>query len=167
METVMRFKGGIFLAGILLLFSPGRVLAHGTVPPSMAALMPGRVISVMESDFLVPQGFRNLPGPMFYLNHAKELGLTAGQREGILRIARTIMPKTIREGQEIDRLKREVVRLSDPRTPFREARLRRLLLAIGKKEGQADLAHIRAHRDCLRLLTSAQRRTLPGLLGKP
>ena len=167
METVMRFKGGIFLAGILLLFSPGRVLAHGTVPPSMAALMPGRVISVMESDFLVPQGFRNLPGPMFYLNHAKELGLTAGQRERILRIARTIMPETIREGQEIDRLKQKVVRLSDPRTPFRESRLRSLLLAIGKKEAQADLAHIRAHRDCLRLPTSAQRRTLPGLLGKP
>ena len=166
METVMRFKGGIFLAGILLLFSPGRVLAHGTVPPSMAALMPGRVISVMESDFLVPQGFRKLPGPMFYLNHAKELGLTSGQREKILRIARKIMPETLREGREIDRLKQEVVRLSDPRTSFREARLRRLLLAIGKKEAQADLAHIRAHRDCLRLLTPAQRRTLPALLGK-
>ncbi len=159
-----RMKKATFLAAILILLESGRALAHGTVPASMAKLEPGRVIAVMESDFLVPQGFNNLPGPMFYLNHEKELGLSARQRQSILRIARTIMPETIRQGRSIDRLKREVERLSDPRFPFREARLRRLLAEIGRREARADLAHIEAHRACLRLLTPAQRRTLLSLL---
>ena len=164
MEALRRVAGMGLLAGVLLLFDSGRILAHGKVPPELAPLEPGRVISVMESDFLVPQGFRDLPGPMFYLDHQAELKLTAGQRERILRIARRIMPATIRDGKEIDRLKREVARLSDPRTPFREARLRRLLLAIGKREALADLAHLRAHRDCLLLLTPAQRTALFSLM---
>lgn len=164
METLRRVAGAGLLAGAVLLFGRDMALSHGMVPPEMAPLNPGRVISVMESDFLVPQGFRHLPGPMFYLDHQAELKLTAGQKERILRIARTIMPATIREGAEIDRLKQEAVRMSDPRAPFREGRLRQLLLSIGKKEALADLAHLKAHRNCLRLLTSAQRTVLYSLL---
>lgn len=82
---MMQMKGRVLLAGILILLDWSPVLAHGKVPPALSPLEPGRVVAVMESDFLVPQGFRDLPGPMFYLDHEKDLGLTAGQRGTVLR----------------------------------------------------------------------------------
>ena len=160
----MRVKGMIFLAGVLLLVDFGRAPAHGTVPPSMAALKPGRVIAVMESDFLVPDGFGRLPGPLFYLGHKKALGLSRAQIGKIRNIARTIMPATVRQGKAIEALKKRVVRLSDGRKPLREEELRRFLDRIGRMESRADLNHILAHRACLDLLTPGQRKRLFSLL---
>ena len=160
----MRVKGMIFLAGVLLLANPGGVSAHGMMPADMASLSPGRVIAVMESDFLVPDGFGRLPGPLFYLGHKKALGLSRSQIGKIRNIARTIMPATVRQGKAIEVLKRRVVRLSDCRKPLREKELRRLLDRIGRMESRANLDHILAHRACLDLLTPGQRKRLFSLL---
>ena len=157
-------RTGFLAAGALLLGLPGAAGAHGMVPGDLAPLEPGRVIAVMERDFLVPEGFRRLPGPVYYLSHGKALGLSRLEKERIRAIARTIMPETVRQGREIERLKKRVVRLSDGRKPLKEAELRRLLERIGEKEAMADLVHIRAHRACLHLLTPAQRARLFALL---
>ncbi len=157
-------RTGSLVAGALLLTHPGGVSAHGRMPADMASLAPGRVIAVMESDFLVPEGFGRLPGPLFYLGHKKALGLSRPQVEKIRNIARTIMPATVRQGRAIEALKRRVVRLSDGRKPLRETELRRVLDQIGRRESRADLDHILAHRACLDLLTPGQRKRLFSLL---
>ena len=157
-------RTGILVAGTLLLTHPGGVSAHGMMPADMASLAPGRVIAVMESDFLVPDGFGRLPGPLFYLGHKKALGLSRHQIEKIRNIARTIMLATVRQGMAIEALKRRVVRLSDGRKPLREEELRRVLGRIGMMESKADLDHILAHRACLDLLTPGQRNRLFALL---
>ena len=140
--------------------------AHGRIPDAMRALAPGKVLAVMGSDFLVPAGFRKLPGPMFYLDHAGELGLEPRQQAGIRKIAARIMPETVRAGRKIERMKAEVVVLSDGRKPFSPARIRRLLRRIGLLEAKADFEHIEAHRACLRLLRPDQKARLFSLLEK-
>ena len=140
--------------------------AHGRIPDEMRVLVPGKVLAVMESDFLVPAGFRTLPGPMFYLGHAGELGLEPRQKDGIRKIAARIMPETVRAGRKIERMKAEVVVLSDGRKPFSATRIRRLLRRIGLLEAKADFEHIEAHRACLRLLRPDQKARLFSLLEK-
>ena len=157
-------RTGILVAGALLLTNPGGVSAHGMTPAEMASFSPGRVIAVMESDFLVPDGFGRLPGPLYYLGHKKALGLSRPQIGKIRKIARTIMPATVRQGKVIEALRRRVVRLSDGRKPLKEEELRRLLDRIGRMESRADLDHILAHRACLDLLTPGQRIRLFSLL---
>lgn len=160
-------RRGLLVAWALSLANPGGVSAHGMMPADMASLSPGQVIAVMESDFLVPDGFGRLPGPLFYLGHKKTLGLSRDQIRKIRKIARTIMPATVRQGKAIEALKRRVVRLSDGRRPLREEELRRLLDRIGRMESRADLDHILAHRACLDLLTPGQRIRLFSLLPSP
>ncbi|MCL5953034.1 MAG: hypothetical protein M1509_00805 [Nitrospirae bacterium] len=155
---------GILLAGVVLLFEPGNLLAHEMVSADMVSLSPGQVIAVMKSDFLVPNGFGWLPGPMFYLGHKEILGLSPQQIGKIRRIARRIMPATIRQGREIDSLKKKVVRLSDGRLPLKESEIRGILNQIGMKEAKANLEHILAHRACLDLLTPVQRKRLFSIL---
>ena len=164
MDMNAGIRTGVLVAGALFLASPGGVSAHGMMPHDMASLSPGRVIAVMESDFLVPNGFGRLPGPLFYLSHKKALGLSGAQIEKIRKIARTIMPATVRQGKAIEALKREVVRLSDGGEPLKEDELRRVLDRIGSMESRVDLAHILAHRACLDLLDPGQRKRLFSLL---
>ncbi len=71
-----------------------------------------------------------MPGPMFCLNYAKELALSERQGKSILSIAQEIMPKTIRQGREIDRLKRQVIELSDSRRTLDSCRIRALLVDL-------------------------------------
>ncbi len=158
------YMKGILLAGVFLLFRPGDLFAHERVSADMVGLSPGQVLSVMTSDFLVPNGFGWLPGPMFYLGHKETLGLSSTQIEKIRKIARRIMPATIRQGREIESLKKKVVRLSDGRLPLKENRLRRLLVRIGMMEANANLEHILAHRACLDLLTPGQQKRLFSIL---
>lgn len=166
-------KGRVFMgaltAGLVLGVLCVRVAApaHEGAPGALKSMRPGRVIEVMETDFLLPRGFRWLPGPMFYLTHEKDLGLTARQRGLLLAIAKEIMPETIREGGSIDRLKRQILVLSDGRKAIDSRRLRALLLTLGKREALANFDHIEAHKACLSLLTPLQRRRLFSLLGKP
>ena len=155
---------GILLAGVIFLFKPAHLFAHEMVSADMVSLSPGQVISVMKSDFLVPNGFGWLPGPMFYLGHKERLGLSPKQIEEIRKIARRIMPETIRQGREIDSLKKKVVRLSDGRIPLKENELRGILNKIGMMEAKANLEHILAHRACLDLLTPGQRKRLFSIL---
>jgi len=157
---------GLLVLGSLHFFSV-TASAHGRVPEEMESMQPGRVIEVMESDFLVPGGFRWLPGPMFYLAHEKALGLSPGQKKRILSIARKIMPETVREGKKIETLKGRIVALSDGRKPYDPSKVHSLLLRLGKREAEADFGHIEAHRDCLLLLRPSQRARLFSLLGKP
>ena len=158
----------LYMAAVLTL-CPGSGIpagAHGRIPDGMRGLAPGKVLAVMESDFLVPAGFRTLPGPMFYLGHAGELGLEPRQKDGIRKIAARIMPETVRAGRKIERMKAEVVALSDGRKPFSGPRVHWLLRRIGLLEAEADFEHIEAHRACLRLLWPSQKVRLFGLLGK-
>ncbi|AIA31849.1 hypothetical protein BOX30_09545 [Leptospirillum ferriphilum] len=138
--------------------------AHGRIPNDMRSLEPGKVIRVMETDFLVPSGFRMLPGPMFYLAHAKALGLGVRQQEEIRRIAERIMPETVRAGRRIDRLKSEVITLGDARNSFPSPRVHFLLRRIGLLEAEANFQHIEAHRACLDLLDPRQKARLFSLL---
>lgn len=140
--------------------------AHGRIPDGMRNLNPGEVIRVMQSDFLVPSGFRRLPGPMFYLGHAEALGLGMRQLADIRKIAGKIMPETVRAGRRIDRLKAEVTASSDGRKPFSASRVHRLLLRIALLEAEADFEHIEAHRACLRLLSPTQKTRLFSLLSQ-
>ena len=158
------YMKGILLAGVFLLFQPGDLFAHERVSADMVGLSPGQVLSVMTSDFLVPNGFGWLPGPMFYLGHKETLGLSPEQIGKIRQIARRIMPATVRQGREIDSLKKKVVRLSDGRLPLKESEIRGILNQIGMKEAKANLEHILAHRACLDLLTPVQRKRLFSIL---
>jgi hypothetical protein len=164
--AILRGVLGLLVLGSLHVFSV-TASAHGKVPEEMKSMQPGRVIEVMESDFLVPGGFRWLPGPMFYLGHEKALGLSPGQKKRILSVARKIMPETIREGKKIETLKGRIVALSDGRKPYDPLELKRLLRRLGKREAEADFAHIEAHRACLFILRPSQRARLFSLLGKP
>lgn len=158
------YMKGILLSGVILLFKSADSFAHEMVTADVGPLSPGQVLSVMKSDFLVPNGFGWLPGPMFYLGHKETLGLSPEQIGKIRQIAWRIMPATVRQGREIDSLKKTVVRLSDGRMPLNKIELRRILGQIGMMEAKANLEHILAHRACLDLLTPEQRKRLFSLL---
>ncbi len=155
------------IASILLtLCFPFSASSHGRIPGEMRDLEPGRVISVMESDFPVRGAFSSLPGPVFYLSHAQSLRLTRSQRRAIMGIARKIMPQTVKEGREIEREKARLRIATDGHIPLDRAGVKKRLLEIARKEALAEDRHIEAHRACLELLSPAQRRTLFRLLPK-
>ena len=164
----MKSMGTGFAVAVLamVLSFPGAAMAHGQIPDELRSLQPGKVFAVMASDFLVPDGFWRLPGPMFYLAHAKDLNLGRNQQSGIRKIAARIMPETVRAGRKIERMKAEVVALSDGRKSFSGPRVHWLLRRIGLLEAKADFEHIEAHRACLRILRPAQKSRLFSLLDK-
>ncbi|MGC8501312.1 MAG: hypothetical protein ACP5OS_09120 [Leptospirillia bacterium] len=159
-------KTWFFTAFLLTFCSPLSALAHGPVPGEMTDLEPGRVISVMHSDFPVRSAFSSLPGPVFYLTHARTLHLSRSQKRAILGIARKIMPQTVKEGREIEREKARLRIATDGRIPLDRAGVRRGLLEISRREALAEYRHIEAHRACLELLSPDQLRRLFRLLPK-
>jgi len=150
----------------LILCFPFSALAHGPVPDEMAGLLPGQVISVMHNDFPVRSAFSSLPGPVFYLAHARSIHLSRSQKRAILGIARKIMPQTVKEGREIEREKARLRIATDGHIPLDRAGVRRGLLEISRREALAEYRHIEAHRACLELLSPDQRRRLFRLLPK-
>ena len=146
--------------GTALLPSPLFAESMPSPPPGMEKLF-----KEMKADFLLPQVFHSHPGPMFYMNHAKELQLSAAQINKIRKIGHHIIPITMKQTEKIDQLKDRYLSYMSKETPS-PRRARKMLVKIAVLEARATADHLKAHLDCYRLLNAEQKKNVQALLKK-
>jgi Spy/CpxP family protein refolding chaperone len=148
------------LVGILILVSPGRLLAQQTNPPDREALLKGLGMGVaMIADS------NNYPGPKRVLELKEDLNLTRDQIKKTEALDKVVSSSAVAKGEEIVQAEEELSRLFEAAT-ISEKTLRTKLEEIGKLRADLRFIHLQAHLRMKQILTPDQLKKYSEIKGR-